>query len=162
MWAQILCYKNQGIHWYHCNPTFLWKINALVRRQISALIWVISGLWNRSDDRDYREKGIVISRFLALYLKISRKLWNAPQWLFMMHYGNQCHPSKLMIYTNCACRKWLIVICSVFFILSWKPQQKIMYMYVEFLKSSSDFIADTYFRQAQKPKFRSNILNKNI
>ena len=68
MWAQILCYKNQGIHWYHCNPTFLWQINfRLVRRLISALIWDISGLWNRSDGRDYREKRIVISRFLALY-----------------------------------------------------------------------------------------------
>ena len=68
MWAQILCYKNQGIHWYHCNPTFLWQINfTLVWRLISALIWDISGLWNRSDGRDYREKRIVISRFLALY-----------------------------------------------------------------------------------------------
>ena len=26
MLAQILCYKKSGIHWYHCNPTFLWKI----------------------------------------------------------------------------------------------------------------------------------------
>ena len=69
MWAQILCYKNQGIHWYHCNPTFLWQINfRLVRRLISALIWDISGLWNRSDSRDYREKRIAISRFLALYI----------------------------------------------------------------------------------------------
>ena len=57
-----------GIHWYHCNPTYLWKFNfTLVRRQISALIWDISGPWNRSDGRDYREKQIVISRFLALY-----------------------------------------------------------------------------------------------
>ena len=71
MWAQILCYKNQGIHWYHCNPTFLWQINfRLVRRLISALIWDISGLWNRSDSRDYREKRIAISRFLALYLRV--------------------------------------------------------------------------------------------
>ena len=69
MWAQILCYKNQGIHWYHCNPTFLWQINfTLVRRLISALIWDISGLWNRSDGRDFREKWIDISRFLALYI----------------------------------------------------------------------------------------------
>ena len=68
-WAQILCYKNQGIHWYHCNPTFLWKINfTLVRRLISALIWDISGLWNRSDSQDFREKRIVFSRFLALYI----------------------------------------------------------------------------------------------
>ena len=69
MWAQILCYKNQGIHWYHCNPTFLWQINfRLVWRLISALIWDISGLWNRSDCRNYREKRIAISRFLALYI----------------------------------------------------------------------------------------------
>ena len=67
-WAQILCYKNQGIHWYHCNPTFLWLINfRLVRRLISALIWDISGLWNRSDGQDFREKLIVFSRFLTLY-----------------------------------------------------------------------------------------------
>ena len=71
IWAQILCYKNQGIHWYHCNPTFLWQINfRLVRRLISALIWDISGLWNRSDSRDFREKRIAISRFLALYLRV--------------------------------------------------------------------------------------------
>ena len=74
MWAQILCYKNQGIHWYHCNPTFLWKINfTLVRRLISALIWDISGLWNRSDSRDFREKRIVISRFLTPYNKKCRR-----------------------------------------------------------------------------------------
>ena len=76
MWAQILCYKNQGIHWYHCNPTFLWQINfRLVRRLISALIWDISGLWNRSDGRDYREKRIVISRFLVLYNRLEYLLW---------------------------------------------------------------------------------------
>ena len=64
LWAQILCYKNQEIHWYHCNPTFLWQINfTLVRRLISALIWDISGLWNRSDGRNYREKRIVICHF---------------------------------------------------------------------------------------------------
>ena len=58
-----------GIHWYHCNPTFLWKIIfTLVRRLISALIWDIFGLWNSSDGRDYREKQIVISRFLAPYI----------------------------------------------------------------------------------------------
>ena len=69
--AQILCYKKSGIHWYHCNPTFLWKINfTLVRRLISALIWDISGLWNRSDGRDFREKRIVISRFLTPYIQI--------------------------------------------------------------------------------------------
>ena len=66
---KILCYKNQGIHWYHFNPTFLWKFNfTLVQRQISALIWDISGLWNRSDGPDFREKRIDISRFLALYI----------------------------------------------------------------------------------------------
>ena len=37
-------------------------------RLISALIWDIFGLWNRSDGRDYREKRIVISRFLAPYI----------------------------------------------------------------------------------------------
>ena len=63
---KILCYKNQGIHWYPCHPTFLWKINfTLEWRLISALIWDISGLWNLSDGRDCREKWIVISRFLA-------------------------------------------------------------------------------------------------
>ena len=40
----------------------------LVRRRISALIWDMSGLWNRSDGRNYREKPIVNARFLALYL----------------------------------------------------------------------------------------------
>ena len=69
MWAQIVCYKNQGIHWYHCNPTFLWQINfRLVRRLISGLIWDISGLWYRSDSWDYREKRIAISRFLTPYI----------------------------------------------------------------------------------------------
>ena len=71
MWDQILCYQNQGIHWYHCNPTFLWKINfTLVRSLTSALIWEISGLWNRSDGRDYWEKRIVISRFLTPYINL--------------------------------------------------------------------------------------------
>ena len=52
--------------------TFLWKINfTLVRRLMSALIWDISGLWNRSDVPDYREKRIVISRFLALYIALT-------------------------------------------------------------------------------------------
>ena len=58
IWAQILCYKNQGIH------------STLVQRLISALIWDISGLWNRSDSRDYREKRIAISRFLTPYLRV--------------------------------------------------------------------------------------------
>ena len=62
MWAQILCYKKSGIHWYHCNPTFLWQ------RLISALIRDISGLCNRSDGRDFREKRIGVSRFLMLYI----------------------------------------------------------------------------------------------
>ena len=63
-----LLWYQSGIHWYHCNPTFLWKFNfTLVRRLISALIWDISGLWNHSDCRDFREKRIDISRFLALY-----------------------------------------------------------------------------------------------
>ena len=66
--AQILCYKigNPLISFY---PTFLWKINfTLVRRLISALIWDISGLGNRSDGRDFREKRIVISRSLVPYM----------------------------------------------------------------------------------------------
>ena len=65
--AQILCY------WYPCHPTFFWKINfTLKRRLISALIWDISGQWNRSDGQDFREKPIDFSRFLTLYLKMSR------------------------------------------------------------------------------------------
>ena len=72
MWAQIVCYKKSGIHWYHWHPTFLWKFNfTLVRRLISAIIWDISGLWNRSDGRNFREKRIDISRFLAPY----EELW---------------------------------------------------------------------------------------
>ena len=66
----ILCYRNQGIHWYPCHPTSLWKINfRLVWRLISALIWDISGLGNRSDGRDFREKRTDTSRFLTLYIK---------------------------------------------------------------------------------------------
>ena len=66
---KILCYKNEGIHWYPCHPTFLWKINfTLVWRLISALIRDISGQWNRSHGRDFREKRIVFSRFLTPYL----------------------------------------------------------------------------------------------
>ena len=61
---KILCYKNQGIHWYPCHPTFLWKINfRLVWRLISALIWDISGLWNCSHGRDFREKGLTFQDF---------------------------------------------------------------------------------------------------
>ena len=68
---KILCYKNQGIHWYPCHPTFLWKINfTLVWRLISALIWDISGKWNHSDSRDFREKRIVFLRFLMPYISI--------------------------------------------------------------------------------------------
>ena len=40
----------------------------LVRGLISALIWDISGLWNRWDGRDFREKRIDISRFLTPYI----------------------------------------------------------------------------------------------
>ena len=73
IWAQILCYKKSGIHWYHWYPAFLWKFNfTLVRRLNSALNWDISGLWNRSDGRDYREKRIVISRFLPLYILLPK------------------------------------------------------------------------------------------
>ena len=74
---KILCYKNQGIHWYPCHPTFLWKINfTLVRRLISALIWDISGQWNHSDGWDFREKQIVFSRFLTILrlVKFLKKL----------------------------------------------------------------------------------------
>ena len=28
-WAQIFCYKNQGIHWYHCNPKYIFMKNQL-------------------------------------------------------------------------------------------------------------------------------------
>ena len=83
--AQILCYKNQGIHWYPCHPTFLWKINfILVQRLISASIWDISGLWNRSHSWVFREKRIDISRFLALYI--------------LMHFFNTIALMKLQLY----------------------------------------------------------------
>ena len=83
--------SNQGIHWYHFNPTFLWKFNfTLVRRLISALIWDISGLWNRSDGRDYREKRIVISRFLAPYILLIS--WNS--WLYQ--YTTEKYWSKVL------------------------------------------------------------------
>ena len=75
MWAQIVCYKKSGIHWYHWHPSFLWKFNfTLVRRLISALIWDISGRWNRSDSQDFREKRVVFSRFLTpyIYYRITR------------------------------------------------------------------------------------------
>ena len=86
--AQILCYKNQGIHWYHCNPTFLWQINfTLVRRLISALIWDISGLWNRSDGRDFREKRIDISRFLALYIVSIIPMFCIADWYWRNLHG---------------------------------------------------------------------------
>ena len=83
--AQILCYKKSGIHWYHWHPTFLWKFNfTLVRRLISALIWDISGLWNRSDGQDFRERRNVFSRFLALYIpkcckrELEHNSWDYP------------------------------------------------------------------------------------
>ena len=64
----MLCYKNQGIHWYPCHPTFLWTINfRLEWRLISAFIWDISGLGNPSDGRDFREIRIDMSRFLTPY-----------------------------------------------------------------------------------------------
>ena len=96
MWAQILCYKNQGIHWCHCNPTFLLKINfTLVRRLISALIWDISGIWNRSDSWDFREKRIDISRFLAL-CKHADTIWSIL---------TPCPPP---FYTLCVCHmQWV-------------------------------------------------------
>ena len=66
--GQIFCYKNREsidiiaiLHFYKK------IIFMLVRRLISALIWDISGLWNRSYGRDYREKRNVISRFLTPY-----------------------------------------------------------------------------------------------
>ena len=37
-------------------------------------IWDISGLWNRSDGRDFREKLIAFSSFLTLY-KPRRQVW---------------------------------------------------------------------------------------
>ena len=70
-------HKNVGCQWYQWIPDFynikFWgnfyeKINfRLVRTLISALIWDISGLWNRSDGQDFREKRIVFSRFLTPY-----------------------------------------------------------------------------------------------
>ena len=70
MWAQILCYKNQGIHWYHCNPTFLWKnqLHVGTKADLSFNLRHFWPIWNRSDGRDYREKRIIISRFLAPYI----------------------------------------------------------------------------------------------
>ena len=67
--AQILCYKNQGIHWYHFNPTFLLKINfTLVRR--ADLSFNLRHFWPMKSVRRprFREKRIDISRFLALYI----------------------------------------------------------------------------------------------
>ena len=52
-----------------CNPTFSWQTNfTLARRLISALIWDISDLWNRSDGWDHRKiSGAVHSAaFLAV------------------------------------------------------------------------------------------------
>ena len=63
-----ISYINQGIHWYPCHPTFLWKINfRLVWRLISAFIWDISGLGNPSDGRDFRDIRIDMYRFLTPY-----------------------------------------------------------------------------------------------
>ena len=94
----ILCYKNQGIHWYPFHPTFLWKINfTLVRRLISDLIWDISGHWNRSDGRDFREKRIVFPRFLTPY--------NVFSYLFFFH-KLQIHIQKI-IETPAVAARWL-------------------------------------------------------
>ena len=67
-----------------------------------------------------------MSRFFSkqIYRKLCYVLPSSVR-LFMMHYGNQCATLADDLYQLCACRKWLIVICSTFFILSWKPQQKI-------------------------------------
>ena len=67
-----------------------------------------------------------MSRFFSkqIYRKLRYVLPSSVR-LFMMHYGNQCATLADDLYQLCACRKWLIVICSTFFILSWKPQQKI-------------------------------------
>ena len=142
MWAQILCYKNQGIHWYHCNPTFLWQINfTLVRRLISALIWDISGQWNRSDGRDFREKRIDISRFLAPYEKPTHNFIKKEQqhWILYwrhlyfwckqyrearysstiltkIHYSNQKKNWILFFFTLCIFeKKWNIHYISLLF-----------------------------------------------
>ena len=106
IWAQILCYKNQGIHWYHCNPTFLRQINfTLVRRLISALNWDISGLWNRSDGRDFREKRIDISRFLALYIHIVNI---SPRFSYKKH----------TLVVRCFClHGWPLKVISLVFVL---------------------------------------------
>ena len=61
----------------------------LVRRLISALIWDISGLRNRSDGRDFKEKRIDISRFLALYIlsKIAYSIVDTKEQLYpAMHF----------------------------------------------------------------------------
>ena len=126
MWAQILRYKNQGIHWYHCNPTFLWKISfTLVRSLISALIWDIFGLWNRSDCRDYREKRIVIWRFLTLY-KYSPDRSYAGMHIFvtLSKFIGQIPTQNLLLYKNYS-TPWKIILLAVLsyrilqFLLEW-------------------------------------------
>ena len=118
---KILCYKNQGIHWYHCHPSFLWKINfRLVRRLISALIWDISGLWNRSDGQNFREKRIVFPRFLALYIywiwrsyggRLLLNVHNRPKsliWVLMYISAVYLHlDSKLFVYFLNVAQPWV-------------------------------------------------------
>ena len=108
---EILCYKNRGIHWYPCHPTFLWKINfRLVWRLISALIWDSSGLGNPSDGRDFREKRIDMSRFLRPYMIFGSKntrggvhvllgIWN--QNSITVIYENCCSYLSVSIFRSC-------------------------------------------------------------
>ena len=90
----MLCYKNQGIHWYPCHPTFLWTINfRLEWRLISAFIWDISGLGNPSDGRDFREILIDMSRFLTPYIFIYLSIIYTP------HVGRKCE-YEFIIYNS--------------------------------------------------------------
>ena len=131
--TQILCYKNQGIHWYPCHPTFLWKINfTLVWRLISALIWDISGQWNRSNGRDFREKLIDISRFLALYIPFVDHLWvvspvlRVLEQLKYLNFQQSFHVVQLGRPTHWASfyklgGKWICKEKKRFSMLSWPP-----------------------------------------
>ena len=150
MWALILCYKNQGIHWYHCNPTFLWKTNfRLVRRLISALIWDISGQWNRSDGQDFREKLIVFSRFLALYISHAF-MDNGVKWGLFVRQKNlgilirnhstkeeeSTYVDRVFYYT--LLQTVVLKLSSQFTQLWWSRSQTILY-FIFFLNSEFSF-----------------------
>ena len=80
--VKLIFHKNVGLEWYQ------W----IVQRRISALIWDISGLWNRSDGWDYKEKWIVISRFLVLYNLV--KVACSSSWL-QTNFPLNSNPLKL-------------------------------------------------------------------